>query len=222
MTDWWTFALNQALGVLTGVAGSFVYHYLLPKRIPDIRVGGTVIRSLWSVVFVFYVFVALYLVEQRWLIPVEFRVLVVTVTAVVIVVVTALLRLMGRRPWEELLIVALLPALVIPPVDRVFPRGVDLTCPGIAGDDEVVKGLVAGERWRINLLVHPLRTPDWWVQQVPISDQRGRWEARAVFGGSSGDRFQVLAIAVPEGSLFREGDVIHAEQIPRMAFKSKL
>ena len=113
-------------------------------------------------------------------------------------------------------------ALMTPPVDRVFPRGADLTCPGIAGDDEVVKGLVAGERWLINLLVHPLRTPDWWVQQVPISDQRGRWEARAVFGGSSGERFQLLAIAVPEGSLFREGDVIHAEQIPRMAFKSKL
>ena len=222
MADWPTLLLNIAIGMVTGVAANFVSRSLIPRLMPGDRPEAVPVPALWAVVFVGYVFVMLYLVEQRWLMPFELRFVVVTVSAVVIVVLTIGIRLMGRRPWEELLIVVVLPAVPIVLVDPLFPRGVDLKCPAIVGDDEVVKGLVGGEQWRINLLVHPLKTPDWWVQQVPISDLQRNWEARAVFGGGSGDRFQLLAIAVPEGLLFREGDVIRAEQIPRTAFKSKL
>lgn len=85
-----------------------------------------------------------------------------------------------------------------------------------------MKGLVAREEWKINLLVHPLKSAEWWVQQVPIPDRTGHWEARAVFGGISGDLFEVLAIAVPQGILYKEGEVIRPDQIPRPVFKSKI
>lgn len=222
MMDGQTVVVNIAIGVVAGVCANILSLYLIPKLVPGDRPRPRPVPTLWSVVFVGYVIVALYLVEQRWLIPFEQRFAVVGTCAAVVVVLTVLLRLMVDRPWEELFVVALVPAALIVLSDPVFPRGVDLDCPAIVADEEVVKGRVQGASWHVNVLVHPLRDPDWWVQQVPVVDLRRNWEVRAVFGGASGDRFQLMAIALPEGLLFRDGDTIRTDQIPRTAFKSRL
>jgi hypothetical protein len=219
--EWSALAVNLLIAILAGVIANFLSLLFFRTRVRH-PVLPSYVSSIWSIVVVLYVVVALFLVEERWLMPVKYRVLVVTMSFLLILLLTYLLRLMRRKPWQELLIIFVIPAVLIYAVDPLFPRGITIECPPIVTDDATVKGLVSRENWKINVLVHPIKTPDWWVQQVPIPDQGRRWEARAVFGGSSGDQFEVLAIAIPEGSLFKEGEVIHPEQIPRSVFRSKI
>jgi hypothetical protein len=220
MTDWATISWNLAIGVLVGVAANFVYDYILPAKLR--QRAWPRLPSLWSVVVLVYAVGLLYLVEERWVVPFHTRIVVVVVGLVGIVLVTLVVQLPKRRPWEKLLIAAILPLFLVAAVDRLFPRWIRLECPELVGDEAVFKGQVAREHWKVNVLVHPFRTPEWWVQQVPLPDRHGNWEARVVFGGESGDRFEVLAIAIPEGAFYREGEVLRSDQIPVVAMKSRI
>lgn len=218
MVDWVTFGWNVTISILTGVAANWLYDHVLPSRTwPRTRLP---LPSLWGVLVIVYAVGWLYVVERRWLLPLNQRILVVALGLVVIVVVTLVVQLLRRRLWEQLLIVVVAPLLVTAAADPWFPHGIRLECSRLVGDEAVFKGQVANANWKINVLVHPLRTPDWWVQQVPLADRHGAWEVRMAFGGESGERFQVLAIAIPEGALYKEGDVVLAEQIPVQALKS--
>lgn len=75
-----------------------------------------------------------------------------------------------------------------------------------------VKGKVSNPKVRVYVLVHPLKTNQWWVQRLPSPpNQDGSWRTVCFFGTETqgaGEEFEVLAIAtndsLSEGTTLKE------------------
>ena len=56
------------------------------------------------------------------------------------------------------------------------------------------------------VLVHPLGTDQWWVQDVPLVQNDGRWNVNAYIGAETlgrGELFEILAVATNENWVLR-------------------
>lgn len=103
------------------------------------------------------------------------------------------------------------------------------------GDDVGLSTLVQGEVAPISsdvyVLVHPLSTDRWWVQNLPFVQNDGRWQVRVYTGTETegiGELYEILAVATNENRLIRilRGDYPipgqQLEAIPPYLAKSNL
>lgn len=82
----------------------------------------------------------------------------------------------------------------------------------------LIKGKVSDPKLNIYVFVHPLMTNLWWVQRLPSPPNRdGSWQSIAYFGTKQGEGvgeyFEIMAIAAPDRSLFKEGGQISQEKM---------
>lgn len=69
-----------------------------------------------------------------------------------------------------------------------------------------VQGRVAPSVAEIYVLVHPLSSDVWWVQNTPLVGNDGRWQTEAYFGTDTkgvGELFEVVALATDEAAPLR-------------------
>lgn len=95
----------------------------------------------------------------------------------------------------------------------------------------LVKGTVSDPDARVHVIVHPLRVSEMWVQQSPLVDGDGNWQASCVSGTESlglGERYEIVALATNEnflvtwavGNQLSEGDKL--TNLPRKSNRSNL
>lgn len=64
----------------------------------------------------------------------------------------------------------------------------------------LVRGRVYDPQVSVCVMVRPLRTGDWWVQDRPSISGDGKWQVMAFFGTTTlgiGEKFEVAAVAIP-------------------------
>lgn len=188
------------------------------------RSGATQVISgeplFWSVVVVFFLALVLTMGLSRWLVPLWAAYLTAAGAAAV---AAGMVFLVSGRSWPagvKLAVTVAVPGLGVLVIDPLFPSNVSLRCPEEVRQETVVHGWVDRSAVSTNVLVHPMRSAEWWVQQIPVPDRSGRWHAKSVFGGQPGDLFEVMAVSVSDGSLYEEGSAIHPSQIPESAYRS--
>jgi len=109
-------------------------------------------------------------------------------------------------------------------VFTVLARGghtVEILSPGADTQVEVtalIKGKVSDPKLHIYVFVHPLMTKLWWVQRLPSPPNKdGSWQSIGYFGTKQGEGvgeyFEIMAIAAPDRSLFKEGEQISLEKV---------
>lgn len=76
-----------------------------------------------------------------------------------------------------------------------------------------ITGRVLNPYGHYRVLVHPVRVPDCWVQRTILPDQTGNWETACFFGGSSRERFEIIAVASRDQFPWREGAVVPCDRL---------
>lgn len=96
----------------------------------------------------------------------------------------------------------------------------------------LVKGTVSDSNARVFVIVHPLAVSEMWVQQRPIVDGKGNWQALANFGMEiirpDGEQYEVIALATNDnflvtwatGNSLSEGQKLRS--LPRKSNRSNL
>jgi len=116
----------------------------------------------------------------------------------------------------------------------VTPIKVNITEPQDGGNvtmQYLVKGTVSDPNVRVYVIVHPLRVSEMWVQQPPIVDGTGNWQASANFGTETlgiGERYELIALATNDnflvtwatGNSLSEGQKLTS--LPRKSNRSNL
>lgn len=187
-------------------------------RIPAIWMFWTIIVTA-SVVFV------LYLAETRWALSLFSCFIWAIGFLVFAIVVTGLVFLLMKKVGIEMAICAgiLLLALTGYFVDRALPHYVSISCPSFVGDTVIIHGNTAHwAKWNVRVLLHPLKSEEWFVQQIPVPDESGRWRIECIFGGSSQERFEILAIASHEDISLERGQTILPNEIPDRVYRSRI
>lgn len=106
----------------------------------------------------------------------------------------------------------------------VLARGgytVEILSPGPDTQVEVtalIKGRVSDPKLYVYVFVHPLMTKSWWVQRLPSPPNKdASWQSIGYFatkeGAGIGEYYEVMAIAAPDRSLFKEGEQISQEKV---------
>jgi hypothetical protein len=117
---------------------------------------------------------------------------------------------------------------------RITPITIAIVDPAEGGNvtlQYLVKGTVSDPNARVHVIVHPLKVSEMWVQQSPIIDGNGNWQASCTFGAETlgiGERYEVIALATNEnflvswatGNLLGEGDKLIS--LPRKSNRSNL
>ena len=96
---------------------------------------------------------------------------------------------------------------------------------------QVIKGTVSPASARVFVLIHPMPTDMFWVQNIPLVGNDGTWRTNGFFGTKEagiGDSYEIVAIALAEswvvrwlkGSLLRPGATI--KELPRDVNKSNV
>jgi len=90
---------------------------------------------------------------------------------------------------------------------------------------EIVKGKVSDPKMPIYVLVHPMSTNLWWVQNLPAPpNQDGSWQTLCYFGTENegiGEYFEVVAIATGRTSRrLRAGQTL--EELPKDVTRSDI
>ena len=148
--EWVSFSLQFLMGITTGVIANIVTHYV-PENIRS--PVASLASWFWSILAVLYVFGALYLVKERWLLPIIYRVLVIPCVFLIICLLTYLLRAMKQKPWQGSSAVCLIPGAMIFAADSVLPKGVLLQCPRFVYEAYAeVEGFVVREEWTVYVL----------------------------------------------------------------------
>lgn len=95
----------------------------------------------------------------------------------------------------------------------------------ISGKETVISGTVSPSNSRIFVLVHPVDSNRWWIQEPPVvfqrEDEQAQWKASIHLGTEdlgAGESFQVVAVASqdPEwfdllaGRHYQAGDEVHS------------
>ncbi len=78
--------------------------------------------------------------------------------------------------------------------------------------ESTVRGTVSDPKVRVYVLVHPLKTNQWWVQRSPSpTNQDGSWRTSCFLGTETegmNEEFELLALAttesLTEGQIFKE------------------
>ena len=88
--------------------------------------------------------------------------------------------------------------------------------------EDTVRGKVSDSRVPVYVLVHPLKTNQWWVQRMPSpANQDGSWRTTCFFGTETqgaGEEFEVLALATTEK--LKEGQVL--KELPKCGARSDI
>lgn len=88
---------------------------------------------------------------------------------------------------------------------------------------QIVKGTVSDPQLIVYVLVHPIMTNQWWVQNIPAVDSEGRWQTLCYFGTKTegiGEQFEVIAVAGRSARMFRTGETM--EIIPKSLLRSQI
>lgn len=213
---------NLLLGVISGIAANWCYDKIIKIKnnvSPQSDYHGS---KLWPIVVVVYIVFIAYLIEEIWLVPIKYWFLFVISGFFFMFILIYLLSRLRRKTWQEFIVISVFPAIFLWAINPLFPKGISLTCPKFVQDDVILHGYVKNEHWKINILVNPFKTPEWWVQQIPVSGAWRRWQTKATFAGSANDRFQIIAIAGLKENLFKEGDTVLPGNIPKSVFRSKI
>lgn len=186
--------------------------------IPAVWIFWTVIVTV-SVVFV------LYLAETRWALSLLSSFISAIGFLAFAIGCTGLVFLLMKKTRTEMAICIgiLLLALTGYFVDRVLPHYVSISCPSFVGDTAIIRGNTAHwGTWNVRVLLHPLKSEEWWVEQIPVPDESGRWRIECTFGGSSQERFEILAIASHEDIPLERGQTILPNKIPDKVYRSRI
>lgn len=104
-----------------------------------------------------------------------------------------------------------------PRIDIQSPKGDQAV-----GAETMVTGKVSDPQSRVYVLVRPLRTPYWWVQQIPAPPSSdGRWQALCAFGTQTegeGESYEIIAITSKSRLGLKEGQRL--EQTPEQSVSS--
>ncbi len=76
---------------------------------------------------------------------------------------------------------------------------------------ELVRGTVSDPKLNVYILIHPLVTNLWWVQNIPTVGPDGRWQSLCYFGTENngiGEPFEIIAIATTKQELYKPGDTL--------------
>lgn len=89
--------------------------------------------------------------------------------------------------------------------------------------EQIVKGKVNNPRLTVYVLVHPLKTNKWWVQNIPAVDAKGDWQTLCYFGSQTegnGEPFEVIALADHGSGALKTGSTI--EVLPSKLLRSQV
>jgi hypothetical protein len=104
---------------------------------------------------------------------------------------------------------------------EVKPVDVAITQPTLNSDvtmEYTVQGTVSDPSAKVYVLVHPLKTRETWVQQLPLVGRDGSWQTTVFFGTSVlgiDEPYEVIALATKENSVvnFATGNNLKADQV---------
>ena len=88
---------------------------------------------------------------------------------------------------------------------------------------ELVRGTVSDPKLNVYILIHPLTTNLWWVQNIPAVGPDGRWQALCYFGTENlgiGEPYEIIAIASSKRGLYKPGDTL--KEVPSKLLRSKI
>jgi hypothetical protein len=90
------------------------------------------------------------------------------------------------------------------------------------GVEAMVTGKVSDPQSRVYVLVRPMKTRDWWVQQTPAPPSHdGSWQVRCSFGTPTeggGEPYEIIAIASKKRLALKEDQKF--EDIPDLGVTS--
>ena len=89
--------------------------------------------------------------------------------------------------------------------------------------ETVVAGSVANPDLAVYVLIHPLKSNLWWVQNIPVVDADGSFQCYCYFGTRTqgrGEPFEIVAIAANHGKPFKAGQTF--KNIPPAVHRSRL
>ena len=89
---------------------------------------------------------------------------------------------------------------------------------------ELVRGTTSSNNLNVYILVHPMLTNLWYIQNQPSGiSKKGEWQSLCYFGEKQkgvGEYFEVMAILTK--SKLRAGSSLRLDQLPKDAIKSDL
>ena len=214
-----TFLIKSfVIGLVTSIAGSLMISVIMgSKGTRRLRLPKPLIQIVWTAIITIFVILVLFSVETRWALDIKFGVLVVVISIALVMATTWLAWFLAVKKRIRIDRVfcggILLLASLGYFVDRALPRYVSVDCPSFVGDTATIRGRVARwGKWDVRVMVRPLKSGVFYIQQIPLPDAGGEWRVECNFGGVPGDRFEVLAIASYGNIPFEEGQTI----IPRV------
>lgn len=91
---------------------------------------------------------------------------------------------------------------------KVSPVSIEIVDPNdgtqIKESRYLIKGIVKNPNSRVNVVVRPLESSDYWVQDSPTIDGNGNWQINAYLGERNIDneeKYEVIALAINENLL---------------------
>ena len=88
---------------------------------------------------------------------------------------------------------------------------------------ELVGGTVSDSKLNVYVLIHPLTTNLWWVQNMPTVGPDGKWQSFCYFGTENlgiGEPYEIIAVATSKKKLYQPGDTL--EIVPLDLLRSRI
>ena len=88
---------------------------------------------------------------------------------------------------------------------------------------ELVRGTVSDPKLNVYVLIHPLTTNLWWVQNIPTVGPGGKWQSFCYFGTENlgiGEPYEIIAVATSKKKLYKPGDTL--EIVPLDLLRSRI
>lgn len=88
---------------------------------------------------------------------------------------------------------------------------------------ELVRGTVSDPKLNVYVLIHPLTTNLWWVQNIPTVGPDGKWQSFCYFGTENlgiGEPYEIIAVATFKKKLYKPGDTL--EIVPLDLLRSRI
>ncbi|TSA12601.1 MAG: hypothetical protein D4R73_02155 [Deltaproteobacteria bacterium] len=88
---------------------------------------------------------------------------------------------------------------------------------------ELVRGTVSTPKLNVYVLIHPLTTNLWWVQNIPTVGPDGKWQSFCYFGAEKlgiGEPYEIIAVATSKKGVYKPGDTL--EIVPSDLLRSRI
>ncbi len=196
--------INALVGFVVGILSGLATHYLLKSKIPKGELKWNE-AFVWSFLPIAFAVLSLAFIQYRWPISLSAKITLLVgnlLISVGLLVATKrfsnYLNLPATQEMATLIIIGSFVTLsYFYILDQSLPHDVALDCPNQVGTSATLQGRVTNPAWRVYVLLRPRTSNGAYIFRALPPGEDGVWKANCSFGGTTGDQFDVYAVALP-------------------------